>query len=53
MTRISVAMTTFNGERFIREQLDSLAAQTKPPFELVITDDGSTDCTPEIIAEFF
>jgi glycosyltransferase involved in cell wall biosynthesis len=52
MTTISIAMATFNGEQFIREQLDSLAAQTYLPSELVITDDGSNDATLEIIANF-
>lgn len=42
---ISVALTTFNGERFIEEQLDSIATQDPPPAELVIGDDGSTDRT--------
>jgi glycosyltransferase involved in cell wall biosynthesis len=42
---VSVALTTFNGERFIDEQLRSIAAQEPPPSELVIGDDGSTDRT--------
>jgi glycosyltransferase involved in cell wall biosynthesis len=42
---ISVALTTFNGERFIEEQLDSIATQEPLPSELVIGDDGSTDRT--------
>lgn len=45
-------MATYNGERFIREQLDSLAAQTRPPDELVVTDDGSTDRTLQILDDF-
>lgn len=49
---ISIAMATYNGERFIREQLDSLARQTYFPSELVVTDDGSTDRTLEIIEDF-
>ena len=52
MKTISIAMATFNGERFIRKQLESLAKQTLSPFELVITDDGSTDSTLAIIDEF-
>ena len=52
MTTISIAMATYNGARFIREQLDSLAAQTYPPHELVVTDDGSSDRTLEIVADF-
>jgi glycosyltransferase involved in cell wall biosynthesis len=50
--RISIAMATYNGARYIREQLDSLAAQTLLPCELVVTDDGSTDATLEIVADF-
>ena len=52
MTTISIAMATYNGAKFIREQLDSLAAQTVLPCELVVTDDGSTDKTLDIIADF-
>jgi glycosyltransferase involved in cell wall biosynthesis len=50
--RISVAMATYNGAKHIREQLDSIARQTLLPFELVITDDGSTDATLQIAEEF-
>jgi glycosyltransferase involved in cell wall biosynthesis len=49
---VSVAMATYNGERFILEQLESLAAQTLLPRELVVGDDGSTDRTLEIIDQF-
>ena len=49
---VSVAMCTYNGAKFIREQLDSMAAQTALPDELVICDDRSTDATAEIIREF-
>lgn len=52
MTTISIAMATYNGAEFIRAQLDSLAAQVFLPYELVVTDDGSTDETIDIIAEF-
>lgn len=49
---ISVAMCTFNGARYVRAQLDSIAAQTRPPDELVVCDDCSTDRTAEIVREF-
>jgi glycosyltransferase involved in cell wall biosynthesis len=52
MTRISVAMCTYNGEKYLREQLQSIAAQTRLPDELVICDDGSTDLTAAIVDEF-
>lgn len=48
---VSVVMTTYNGEKYIREQLDSIIAQTYPIYELIIQDDGSTDRTVEICRE--
>jgi glycosyltransferase involved in cell wall biosynthesis len=50
--RISVAMATFNGALYLPEQLASLATQTLLPFELVVTDDGSSDRTEEIVKTF-
>jgi glycosyltransferase involved in cell wall biosynthesis len=45
-------MCTFNGERFLRAQLNSIAAQEKLPDELVVCDDGSSDGSAEIIRDF-
>jgi glycosyltransferase involved in cell wall biosynthesis len=45
-------MAVYNGERFVEAQLESLARQTLAPAELVVRDDGSTDRTTEILAEF-
>ena len=45
-------MATYNGEKYLQEQLDSFVQQTRQPNELVITDDCSTDDTLSIIAEF-
>ena len=50
--KISVAMCTYNGEKYLREQLESIALQTRLPAELVICDDRSTDSTSEIIRDF-
>jgi len=50
--RVSIAMATYNGARFIQEQLDSFLAQTHLPWELVITDDQSTDETEQIVNAF-
>jgi glycosyltransferase involved in cell wall biosynthesis len=50
--QISIAMCTYNGDRFIGEQLRSLRKQTKPPFELIVCDDGSTDATPQLVRDF-
>ena len=45
-------MATYNGGKYLQEQLDSFVAQTRRPDELVITDDGSTDDTLEVIKRF-
>jgi glycosyltransferase involved in cell wall biosynthesis len=50
--RLSVAMCTYNGERFLSEQLESFLEQQRPPDELVICDDGSIDRTVEILSNF-
>jgi glycosyltransferase involved in cell wall biosynthesis len=49
---ISVALATYNGARYLGEQLDSLAAQQRLPSELVVTDDGSTDDTLGLLERF-
>ena len=49
---VSVAMATYNGERHLPAMLASLAAQTHPPDELVIRDDGSEDGTVGILHAF-
>lgn len=46
---ISVALCTYNGERYIREQLESILNQTMKVDEIVVCDDGSTDNTLPII----
>jgi glycosyltransferase involved in cell wall biosynthesis len=50
--KLSVAMCTFNGARFVGAQLASIAAQDRPPDELVVCDDGSSDGSVEIVQEF-
>ena len=49
---VSVAMATFNGARYIRNQLDSLAKQSLLPCELVVCDDQSKDDTLGIVRDF-
>lgn len=48
----SIALCTYNGARYLRDQLDSIAAQTRPPDELVVCDDASTDDTLRIVSNF-
>jgi len=50
--KVSVVVPVRDEERSIRELLDSLLAQTRPPDEIVITDGGSTDATPQIIEDY-
>lgn len=47
----SVAMCTYNGEKYIKEQLESIIHQTLPPDEIIICDDGSNDHTISAIKE--
>jgi glycosyltransferase involved in cell wall biosynthesis len=50
--RMSVAMCTYNGSRFLIEQLRSIALQRRVPNELVVCDDGSTDNTISLLRAF-
>jgi glycosyltransferase involved in cell wall biosynthesis len=49
---VSIGMPVFNGERFLARALDSLLAQDYPCFELIISDNASTDATPLICLEY-
>lgn len=50
--RVSVGMPVYNGERYIREALDSILGQTFTDFELIISDNSSTDRTGAICREY-
>ncbi|PSB59236.1 glycosyltransferase family 2 protein [Chamaesiphon polymorphus] len=49
---ISIAIATYNGEAFLREQLDSIYSQTYKNIEIIVTDDCSVDSTPQILEEY-
>uniref|UniRef100_UPI000A8AF1DD glycosyltransferase n=1 Tax=Clostridium sp. NkU-1 TaxID=1095009 RepID=UPI000A8AF1DD len=49
---VSVLLASYNGEKYIREQLDSILGQTFSDLSIVISDDLSTDGTPSIIREY-
>jgi hypothetical protein len=49
---VSVVMSVFNGERFLREAIDSILSQTFSDFEFIIINDGSTDGTPSILDSY-
>ena len=50
--KLSVVLCTYNGAKYIKEQLDSIINQTYPVYELLIFDDVSTDNTVELITEY-
>ena len=52
MSKVSVALATYNGEKFIARQLNSLLFQRRPIDEVIIVDDASTDNTADIIKNF-
>lgn len=52
MARLSVVMAVYNGAQHLRATLDSILAQTLTDYELIVVDDGSTDETPRILAEY-
>lgn len=49
---VAVVMCTYNGGEFLREQLDSILAQTYPVAEIIVQDDCSTDSTMEILRSY-
>lgn len=50
--RLVVLLSTYNGEEYIRQQLDSLFSQTYPDFIVLARDDGSVDATRKILADY-
>ena len=49
---VSIVICTYNGERYLREQLDTLVGQTYPACEIIAQDDGSSDGTMDILQEY-
>lgn len=49
---VTILLCTFNGERFLAEQLNSIAAQTYTHWRLVVSDDGSSDATCPLLQDF-
>lgn len=52
MKKVLVMMSTYNGERYLREQIDSIMSQSGVEVYLQIRDDGSTDYTKDILKEY-
>jgi len=51
-SKISIAMATYNGEKYLKEQLESIYSQTMLPDEVIVTDDCSTDETVSILEDY-
>ena len=49
--KISIGIPVYNGEKFIRKCIESVLQQTNRNFELIISDNASTDSSPEICKE--
>lgn len=52
MPKLSIVVTTYNIEQYVRQSLDCILAQTLQDIEIIVVDDGSTDDTPSIILEY-
>ncbi len=50
---VAILMATYNGARFIQEQIDSILNQKEADVHFYISDDGSSDSTLDIINEYF
>lgn len=52
MEKVDILLATYNGEKYIREQIESILNQTHKEFRLLISDDGSKDGTHQILEEY-
>ena len=50
--KVIILMTTYNGQRYLAEQLNSICSQTYPHWEIWVSDDGSTDQTDKILKDY-
>lgn len=49
---VAILLATYNGEKYLKEQLDSILSQTYKNFKIIVSDDGSTDKTRNILVQY-
>lgn len=49
---VDVLLATYNGSKYLEAQLDSILAQTHPALRILVSDDGSSDATPQILQRY-
>lgn len=52
MNHVDIILSVYNGEKYLKEQLNSIFSQTHQNFKLIIRDNGSTDISPEILKSY-
>ena len=52
MKKVHILLSTYNGEKYIDQQINSIIQQTYKNWKLIIRDDGSTDKTPDLIEKY-
>lgn len=52
MPKVSIILPTYNGEKYLKQAIDSILAQTYTDWELILVDDCSTDVTPDIAEQY-
>ena len=52
MEKVDILLATYNGEKYLEAQLDSILSQTYTNFRLLISDDSSTDSTKDILEKY-
>ena len=52
MEKVCVLQSTYNGKKYLKEQIDSILNQENVDVQLIVRDDGSNDSTPDILSKY-